>query len=246
MGRLWDLWLRKQGTRQTVWRPDITDEHRRYYTSGFRCPRCEARLVKPGWDTAKYLAADGRKLNWLVTHLAHALECPNCGYRWIIKPSPRTTEVLDIVETGRSEELIGEDRRVIDNSGSSTQVKRNFTISREWSKSFSLDLERATSDGSEMTIGSKDAAVLKLSSEERLRRTYSVSQGAKETVTEEVSCQVPPRTMTTVVVRWKRIWQHGLVHILQGGVKLHIPFRVAVDLTFDQQQIDGEHTRSKA
>ena len=60
-------------------------------------------------------------------------------------------------------------------------------------------------------------------------------------MTEEVSCQVPARTKTTLVVRWKRIWRDvGLVHTEQDGVRLHIPFRVAVALTFDQQQLDGE------
>ena len=71
-----------------------------------------------------------------------------------------------------------------------------------------------------------------------MRRTYSVSEDTKETCREEVSCQVPAHTKLTVVVRWKRIWQHGLVQTAQGAVSLDIPFRVAVGLTFDQQQID--------
>src|ERR1700686_629398 len=84
----------------------------------------------------------------------------------------------------------------------------------------------------------------RLSRRDKLKQTYSVSQGTKETVTEEVGCQVPGHTRTTIVVQWKRIWQHGLVHAERSGVRLHIPFRVAVGLTFDQQQIDGEYTRS--
>jgi DNA-directed RNA polymerase subunit RPC12/RpoP len=233
-------------------------EHRRYFTNGFRCPRCEVRLLSAlGRETAQYFSSDGsRKLGtwekglWPIKRLGGStVECPKCGYRWAVLSAttpPQTTEALDIVETDRSEEFFGEDRRVIDNSSSSIQVTRNFTFSKEWSKSFSLDFERATTDGLELTVGTKDTAALKLSSEEKLRRTYSLSQETKETVTEEVSCQVPPHTRTTVVVRWKRIWQHGLVHTEQSGVRLRIPFRLAVGLTFDQRQIDGEDTRAKA
>ncbi len=73
---------------------------------------------------------------------------------------------------------------------------------------------------------------------------YSVSQDTRETCVEEVSCDVPAHTKLTIVVRWKRIWQHGLVQITQGGLTLRIPFRIAVAMTFDQEQIDQKGTNT--
>ena len=67
-----------------------------------------------------------------------------------------------------------------------------------------------------------------------------MSADAKETSTEEVSCQAPAYRKLTVVVRWKRIWQHRIVVAMRDGEPLHIPFRVAVAVTFDQQQIEED------
>lgn len=52
-----------------------------------------------------------------------------------------------------------------------------------------------------------------------------------------MSCQIPAHCKLTVVVRWKRIWQHGYIVATRDGVQLHIPFRVAIGMTFDQQLI---------
>ncbi len=155
------------------------------------------------------------------------IECPKCSYRWKIcsyrwkiygnAPAVQSTgtEVIEIIETERSEEFFGEDRRVI-------------------------EVERAKSGGTELSLGPKDAGALRLSSEDKLRLTYSVSADTKETSTEDVSCEAPPYRKLTVILRWRRIWQHGIVVAVRDGEPLHIPFCVAVGVTFDQQQIEEE------
>jgi hypothetical protein len=40
------------------------------------------------------------------------------------------------------------------------------------------------------------------------------------------------------VVRWKRIWQHGYIRLVRQAWKCG-SFRVAVGMTFDQEQIEG-------
>jgi hypothetical protein len=223
----------------------MSEEHQRFLNIS-RCRQCDAVLrTALGIVTANFYAADGRRLTvWSgAAFRADTAECPKCGHRWkmyggsSVAP-PSKIEVLEVTETDRSEEFFGEDRRVIDNSKSSAQLTRNFSFSKEWSKSCHLDVERAQGEGVELSIGAKDTAGVKLSAEEKVRQTYSVSQDAKETCTEEVSCQVEPRAKVTIVVRWKRIWQHGFVEALQDGAPLHIPFRIAVGMTFDQQQIE--------
>ncbi len=67
-----------------------------------------------------------------------------------------------------------------------------------------------------------------------------MSADTKETSTEDVSCQAPAFRKLTIVVRWKRIWQHGIVVAMRDREPLQIPFRVAVAVTFDQQQIEED------
>lgn len=229
----------------------FSEEHRRFTASGWKCPRCDARLVNSlGSMTTNFYAADGHKLSqWAGAGLrADTVECPKCQYRWKLYGNapavpPPAAEVAEVVETERGEEFFGEDRRVIDNSRSSATPTRSFSFSKEWSRTFQVEVERAKGDGAELTLGAKDTAALRLSSEEKLRRTYSISQDTKETSTEDVSCQVPAHRKLTIVVRWKRIWQHGFVVVSQNGVPLRIPFRVAVGMTFDQEQIEeGEES----
>jgi DNA-directed RNA polymerase subunit RPC12/RpoP len=230
----------------------MSEQHRQFLSNGWKCPHCNERLMNAvGVVTANFYAADGSRMSkWAGGGLrADLVECPKCSHRWKMygdsaAVQPTGTEVIEIIETERREEFFGEDRRVIDNSKNSGSPTRSFSFSKEWSKTFHVEVERAKSGGAELSLGAKDAGALRLSSEEKLRRTYSVSADTKETSTEDVSCQAPAYRKLTVVVRWKRIWQHGIVVAVRDGEPLHIPFRVAVGVTFDQQQIeeDGSST----
>lgn len=253
---MWKKLLKVQGAMEKVYGTvesavgsifSMSEEHRRFLEAGYKCQRCNARLgpAPVGHSTTNYYAMDGRRLSaWLGGAVrADTVECPQCGHRWKLYGTSSvapSSAIEEIVETHRSEEFFGEDRRVIDNSKSSTQLTRNFSVSKQWSKSCQLDFERTQSDGAELTIGAKEVTGLKLSSEEKLRRTYTMSQDTSETCTEEVSCEVPAHKKVTIAVRWKRIWQHGFVRATRNGTPLQIPFRVAVGVNFDQQQTDGE------
>jgi predicted RNA-binding Zn-ribbon protein involved in translation (DUF1610 family) len=229
-----------------------SNEHKRFLANDHKCEQCGTRLVSKWgrWETELY-AADGRKLSLLANGVlrASSFGCPHCGHRWKkydgAPDAGTAAETEEIVETERSEEFIGEDRRVIDNSRSSGTPTRTFSFSKEWSKTFHIEVERAKTNGVDLTLGEKDSAALRLSSEKTLRRAYTVSEDTKETSTEEVSCQVPAHRKLTVLVSWKRIWQHGFVQLSRGGVPVKIPFRIAVGVTFDQTQIeDGDDKAS--
>jgi hypothetical protein len=229
-----------------------SDEHRQFFADGYKCPSCHAKLINAmGVVSTNFYAADGKKLSvWAGgPYRADTVECPKCGHRWKrCGANPVSArdgiEVLGIVETDRGEEFLGEDRRVIDNTRSSSPLTRNFTFSKEWSKSCQVELERAKASGKELNFGAKEAAALKLSSEEKLRPTYAITLGSKETATEEVSCTVSGHQKLTVVVRWKRILQHGFIQATQSGLPLRIPFQIAVGMTFDQQQIEESDAAS--
>jgi len=224
----------------------ISDEHRKYLSSGYRCPSCTVANTTLGVVVTHFYNAEGKRIAQIAGGLLRAdtAECPKCNYRWKLysksAPAPPVEDAkLELVETDRGEETFGEDRRVIDNTRSSASLTRTITFTKEWSRTCELQSEKAQGASGEFSVGLKDVAGLKIASEQRLRDTYSVSQETKESCSEQVTCNVEPNTKLTVIVRWKRIWQHGYVRVAREGAEIHIPFRVAVGMTFDQEQIEG-------
>jgi hypothetical protein len=174
-----------------------------------------------------------------------SIECTKCEYRWKVRKSSATEppiiekeETIEIIETGRSEEFIGDERRTIDNSGSSSPLSRSLTFSKEKSRSYKIELEKARSSGGGLGISMPEIGSLKLNCERKISEAYSLSQESKETCTEEITCNVGPKTRLTIIVRWKRIWQNGIARRTTAERTTDIPFTVSVGLTFDQQQLE--------
>jgi hypothetical protein len=147
-----------------------------------------------------------------------------------VSPEP---QILDITETHRSEEPIGTETRRIENLTGAARVTRTMRVTREWRRTVSLGLD--SSDGT--SIGAQagpDWLALRASVEQSLSRTYSISTDRREEFVDEISFEVDPGSAVTVVLAWKRVWQHGVVHVLSRGTPVEVPFRVADGLRIDQ------------
>src|SRR5439155_5410111 len=120
----------------------ISAEHKRYLTSGYKCPSCGESISKktdfyfrsgkkiPRWVNAKAMS---------IPKMIVTAGCPICEYRWEVygKSKPAVAfgvSMVGVIETDRSEEVIGDDRRLIDNLRSSTKVTRKFALTKEWSR----------------------------------------------------------------------------------------------------------------
>lgn len=220
----------------------LSDEHKQSVASG-KCLSCGGRVLPLSDSNVNCYAKDGTKLlsAWQRTKTRpEVLECKQCSYRWrIYSTSPPIVEVLGIIEMERHEEPIGEERRLIDNSKSSTKLTRKISISREWTKTYSIEYEKSQIDGTEVDIGVSESVGIKASSEETIRKQYSISEEVKETYLDEVEVEVSGFTKLSLAFHWKRIWQHGFIRLCtQNDKELNIPFRIAVGITFDQLQID--------
>lgn len=156
---------------------------------------------------------------------------------------PNKLEVVNIIERSRSEEILGVEQRLIDNSRSTSKTTRRFTVSREWSKNYTIKYENTQVNGTELNLGLKlvetELANLKVASQETLNKQYSISEGTTENYTEEVQVEVPESKKLKIIFTWKRIWQHGIIKFRdQNNQVFDVPFQVAVGVTFDQSQID--------
>ena len=147
--------------------------------------------------------------------------------------APLAAQVLDVTEIHRSEEPIGTETRRIDNTAGASRLTRTMRVTREWSRTVSLDLNASHGTSVGEQIG-PNWLELRTNVEQTLSRTYTASAGRREEFAEEIGVEVEPGTALTIVLAWKQLWQHGRVRVLSQGRQVDVPFRVAVGITFDQ------------
>lgn len=145
----------------------------------------------------------------------------------------QVAQVLGATEMHRSDEPIGTENLRIDNTSSVARLTRTMRITREWSRTVSLDLGSNHGSSADTRVGPAWLA-LRTTIEQSLSRTYAISENRREEFAEEFSIEVEPGAAVTIVLHWKRLWQHGVVHVLFHGRQVEVPFRVAVGITFDQ------------
>jgi hypothetical protein len=216
-----------------------SEEYKKFLSSGFKCSNCNNTLLKGIGILARENVPFAR-----VT----VLKCHHCNYSCNIYASsntirPNKLEVVSIIETHRSADIWGIDQRIIDNSKSTSKTTRKITVSKEWSKTYNIQDEKTQVNGTELNSGVKlpeiEIANIKLTSQETLKSRYSISEGKKETYTEEVQVEVSEYKKVEVSFTWKRIWQHGVIKFRhQDNREFDVPFQIAVEVTFDQSQID--------
>lgn len=222
-----------------------------------KCPRCHQFPI-----VASYFNVDGSAIpdhTSIADMGASSLaECPRCRQRWPVfaagqaslptgkAPAPLTSgppseaaeleiATVELVETDRVEEPLGSDRRVIDNSKGTGRLTRRLMISKEWSKTYSIDFQRAVTASGEAGFKLLTLADLKGKIEGNLKSQYSISETTKNSYTDEVSVDIEPQTKVTYAFQWKCIWQNGVVRCLSKSNQevARIPFRVAIGVTFD-------------
>jgi hypothetical protein len=234
----------------------LSKEHEKF-CSLMKCPLCNRFPIIPN-----YFQGNGRQISRNVAiadmDISAIAECPKCKQRWVVFAtsqsrsstplsqsgidsekvhSEETPEVskFQLIETDRSEEALGSDRRTIDNSKGTGRVTRKLTVSKEWSKTYTVDFEKAVKTQGEASFDLLKLINLKANLEGELRKKYSVSESIKNIYTDEVSVEIEPRTKVLYVFSWKCIWQNGIVKCLDSGNKeiASIPFQIAIGVTFD-------------
>jgi hypothetical protein len=113
-------------------------------------------------------------------------------------------------------------------------VTRTVRVTKEWNRMVSLDLHASRSVSGGAQICPDWLVALKTSIEQTLERTYAISVSRREEFAEEFGVEIEPGADVSVILTWKRIWQHGLAHVLTQGRQADVSFRMAVGVTFDQ------------
>ncbi len=153
-------------------------------------------------------------------------------------PGPAATITSKVIEGSRYEVAMGDETRTVDNSKSNSLTTRVVRLSREWTRTYSVDVEHATTAQGSAGLGIH-VLDLKVEAERTLSKTYSTSSEERETFEEEVTLNIGAHTRSEIVFSWKEIRQRGIVELVGEGVEARIPYEAVVGLTFDQQQIDN-------
>jgi len=223
----------------------FTKEYTKFHFTSL-CPSCRKMNVVPRIIDSK----TGETLSlmtfiWNYPKTAVRV-CTKCSARISLYPngdlrSQRAGDAVEISETSITEEAIGSEERTINNLGSDTGVRRRFSVSKEWSRSYVIEHEELSKLSSNLSIGPDKASTIGLAAEESIRKNYSVSDGERHQYAEEVEIDVPARTKVRIVFHWKRLWQHGVVKVsAPAGGEAILSFKIVRGLTFDQSQQDEE------
>ncbi len=201
-----------------------------------RCPYCKT-FLNPYDIFNKFLDADGNyiKIRWEgERRKATFQECLKCGRQWPLYADYEEASSSDasIVETSRSEELIGNETRRIENKASAT-IQRTLRASKEWTHKIELDITRTSLSSSEKKLAIKDVS-LSSQVQNSIQKRYEISIGETQRFEEEVLITIPENTSVEAVFVWKRIWQNGYVEL--GMEQARVPFRLCVGITFDLRQ----------
>lgn len=115
---------------------------------------------------------------------------------------------------------------------------RSVTASREWTRAYAVDFEHTTTESAGLAAGPLWLTT-RVDIESAVQRTYSIDTTSKLDFSEQITITVPAGVRVRVTMRWKRIWQHGVVRIADHrGEVSTVPFQVVANVTFDQRQTD--------
>ncbi|MGQ0840615.1 hypothetical protein [Actinokineospora sp.] len=220
----------------------MSSEQSRFMWSN-KCPLCR-RFTFP-----KFELPDGTRLG-LITFLptmnrAALARCGRCKGTWPVfagappaAVAPACHFTVEVVETARTEEPLGDEIRRIDNSGSATSVRR-LKATRRWTQRCEVLVERTQSTSSGMDLSPGGLLSIKTGAEDAVKRTYSMSMEDEQTFEEEVELTLLPHTAVVLTLHWKRIWQEGLVIYSDASGLARVPYRAVSGITFDQTSVSA-------
>lgn len=140
-------------------------------------------------------------------------------------------------EIDRYAEPIGSDVRLVDNSGSEVDLGRTLTISNSVERQFKVDVEATRTSGSSSGVSLAALSVrgeLSAHIEQVVRTGISGMALQKHSVEEKLEFKVPARTVLTITLTWKRIWQRGEMTLRSNrGENLVVPYQESVAMDFD-------------
>ena len=165
--------------------------------------------------------------------------CDKCHGMWPVFKGTDQIEILGLANTRRTADWVGDDDYVQDNRSSGIPMSTAIKISRRWLQRLEVQWG-ATKTTSTAGKFSFSGAGIEQKVEQSLKTSLSMSEESERLLKQTVDVMVPPRRLLTVRLHWKQIWQEGDLRCrLPDGTLAEIPYRAAIEMRFDQENIEG-------
>lgn len=154
-------------------------------------------------------------------------------------------QIVILGQSGRQRKAvsIGFDDYTRDNSSSSIEMTSTIRISRRWLQKLEFHWEKAVTRSTTGSIHLSSKYVgsqVEQKLEKSLRSTLGISSEVEQLLEQTVEVVIPAGRRLTVRLHWKEIWQEGNIEArLPDGTHIDVPYRAAVDIAFDQENIEG-------
>lgn len=150
--------------------------------------------------------------------------------------------VLNVVESARRQEPIGEETRFFNNALSSSTAIETIKVTHTARVSASVDLNKARSISGGASVGFTDMARAQASLGSDLTRHYSLAMGGELAHEQTTQINVPARTNVRVTFYWFRVWASGSLAVAElakpGAALAEVPFEITVELGFNKETRD--------
>jgi hypothetical protein len=199
--------------------------------------------INPGLRNRAYLLMyDGDEQKFIrrtVYREDSRFVCTKCQGTWPVFLGADQITILGLVNTRRTAVSLGFDDYIRDNRSSRVPISATIEISRRWLQRLELRWEAAETKG---TTGKfvRYGADIERRVEQSLRTSLSMSEESEQLLKQTVNLTVPPGSRLTVRLHWKQVWQEGdlRVQLLDKTIS-EIPYRAAVELAFDQENVQS-------
>lgn len=150
----------------------------------------------------------------------------------------KNLSVLGMRQTGRRDEPHGEDVYTFNNAKSSSSSVETIHAAHTAKVEVGIDTSRSRTVGGKIGVKFVDLAGVeaKIQREILTRRTLSMSKEISYNQTTAV--HILPSTHVRVRIRWKLMWEDGVVTVGAGGQQVEVPYSITVGLKFDKDTED--------
>ncbi len=158
--------------------------------------------------------------------------------------SPDRVVPTKVRKTFISEESIGVETRTIDNRDCVATIVREIRVSKEWTHSIEVLIDRSRETVLESKLGAAIGLTRRASIdgsirnylEKRVAERFEIVRHEKRVCEELVRIDVPPNAYVKKNIEWKQVWQHGEVVFLDEYTSEEmeaVPFRFTDKISCD-------------
>jgi hypothetical protein len=149
------------------------------------------------------------------------------------------SDVLACKETSQRSVPIGVTTQIYDNRASFVGISPSLAARKTWRQKVEVDLEKLSTQSGKFTAGLSHGPIrgsFELGIQKAIKEAYTRSEEIERNYEQTLNFDVPAGVKLTVLLKWKQIWQDGLIKLaLTDGQVVDVPFSIALEVSYDME-----------